>query len=150
MARAEMALNQDKSRLQLRRRSGSPEQERAFKFTACAASEHLAQSPRGISGRRPSSPVMRGLKAGEIMTALRDRSPERDAMAWPHRRGDEMPLHRSRSASPRGRGDSARMAAMFAAVSTEEEATMMYIDKHSQKNMLEFPGGSDLRQTELN
>lgn len=129
MARAEMALNQDKSRLQLRRRSHSPEQERAFKFTACAVSENLSQSPRAASGRRPSSPVMRGLKVGEIMSALRDRSPvtERpDSMAWPHRRGEDVG-YRSRSASPRGArpgpGEEVRMAAMFAAVSTEEEAS---------------------------
>eukprot|EP00913_Durusdinium_trenchii_P002880 g2667.t1 len=143
MARAEMALNQDKNRLQLRRRSGSPEHSRSFKFTACAVSENLSGtlSPRSsaiVPGRRAGSPVLRGLKVGEIMSVLRDRSPPREgeSMAWPHRRGDESLIlasaaypRRSRSASPPprvrpgpGPDDEARLAAMFAAVSAEEEA----------------------------
>lgn len=138
-----MALNQDKNRLQLRRRSGSPEHSRSFKFTACAVSENLSGtlSPRSsaiVPGRRAGSPVLRGLKVGEIMSVLRDRSPPREgeSMAWPHRRGDESLIlasaaypRRSRSASPPprvrpgpGPDDEARLAAMFAAVSAEEEA----------------------------
>lgn len=151
-ARAELALNQDKSRLQLRR-SGSPvNQARSFKFTACAVSDAPgALSPRSaaiVPGRRSNSPVLRGLKVGEIISVLRDRSPDGSAatqtpgasesMVWPHRRGDENLIaasgfqlgrleRRARSASPpargRARGDmeEARMVAMFAAVSTEQE-----------------------------
>ncbi|CAL1151103.1 unnamed protein product, partial [Cladocopium goreaui] len=80
-ARAELALNQDKSRLQLRR-SGSPVNQAAI-----------------VPGRRSNSPVLRGLKVGEIISVLRDRSPDGSAatqtpgasesMVWPHRRGDE-------------------------------------------------------------
>lgn len=147
-ARAELALNQDKSRLQLRR-SGSPvNQARSFKFTACAVSDAPgALSPRSaaiVPGRRSNSPVLRGLKVGEIISVLRERSPDggsapgaSESMAWPHRRGDENLIaatgfqlgrleRRARSASPpRGRArenmEEARMVAMFAAVSTEQE-----------------------------
>lgn len=146
-ARAELALNQDKSRLQLRR-SGSPvNQARSFKFTACAVSDAPgALSPRSaaiVPGRRSTSPVLRGLKVGEIISVLRDRSPDgsgpgaSESMVWPHRRGDENMIaangfqlgrveRRARSASPPARGrrgdmEEARMVAMFAAVSTEQE-----------------------------
>mmetsp|Transcript_16773 Transcript_16773/g.28617 ORF Transcript_16773/g.28617 Transcript_16773/m.28617 type:complete len:375 (+) Transcript_16773:54-1178(+) len=147
-ARAELALNQDKSRLQLRR-SGSPvNQARSFKFTACAVSDAPgALSPRSaaiVPGRRSNSPVLRGLKVGEIISVLRERSPDggsapgaSESMVWPHRRGDENLIaasgfqlgrleRRARSASPpRGRArenmEEARMVAMFAAVSTEQE-----------------------------
>lgn len=154
IARAELAMNQDKNRLQLRR-SGSPvNQARSFKFTACAVSDLSTLSPRSaaiVPGRRSVSPVLRGLKVGEIMSVLRDRSPieERggESLGWPHRRGDEgIPSNfsgfqwnrssRARSASPpRGRKsgpeEEGRMVALFAAVSAEQEVEAAVVHKTS-------------------
>lgn len=154
IARAELAMNQDKNRLQLRR-SGSPvNQARSFKFTACAVSDLSTLSPRSaaiVPGRRSVSPVLRGLKVGEIMSVLRDRSPieERggESLGWPHRRGDEtIPSTfngfqwnrsaRARSASPpRGRKsgpeEEGRLVALFAAVSAEQEVEAAVVHKTS-------------------
>ena len=125
-ARAEMALNQDKSRLQLRR-YGSPGKERSFKFSDCVVSENSptnAYSPRSaaiVPGFSRAASPLRGLKAGELMSAVREergeRSPQSDAgedlhlaMAWPFQRGDDLaraPPFGARSISPfRSRRDS--------------------------------------------
>ncbi|CAJ1426332.1 unnamed protein product [Effrenium voratum] len=146
MARAEMALNQDKSRLQLR--SASPEKGRSFKFSAHSVSETScgAYSPRSaapVPGSTRASSPLRGLRAGEIMRVMRDRSPgsEGGSLAWPHQRGEnppqfprsEVPTSRgSPKASPRTGGGSPanfqdeaqRLAAMAmaAAARAEDEA----------------------------
>ena len=120
--RAEIALNQDKSKLQLRRHaSPSPGKERSFRFSDCAVSENSptnAYSPRSaaiVPGFSRGSSPLRGLRAGELMSAVRETErseqslrseDQRAAMAWPFQRGrDELTHGRAssftaRSASP--------------------------------------------------
>ncbi|CAE7683664.1 unnamed protein product [Symbiodinium sp. CCMP2456] len=118
--RAEIALNQDKSRLQLRRHA-SPGKERSFKFSDCAVSENSptnAYSPRSaaiVPGFSRGSSPLRGLRAGELMSAVRETErseqslrsdDQRAAMAWPFQRGRDELIHgraspfTARSASP--------------------------------------------------
>lgn len=119
--RAEIALNQDKSRLQLRRHA-SPGKERSFKFSDCAVSENSptnAYSPRSaaiVPGFSRGSSPLRGLRAGELMSAVReterseqslrsDQSAAMAAMAWPFQRGRDELIHgaspfTARSTSP--------------------------------------------------
>ena len=146
-ARAEMALNQDKNKLQLRR-YGSPGKERSFKFSDCVVSENSptnAYSPRSsaiVPGFSRGSSPLRGLKAGELMSAVRDRRETEEtegdggdqhamAMAWPFpQRGfarSASPFRsRSRSGNLGSPGVRDRQSLVFlaatAAAAAEEEA----------------------------